>query len=146
MVMLIPLYTLMDFYIRFPLQCFPLICIYNFHIFKISLLSFPYIMNSKFSIVSIVFPVLLFQCPLFRLHVILFLPISFQFSSLSVSHHIFPIRGQLFHSYFFRQMSHSQFFSLLDCFFPFFSNFSVSILSFHCLRISVPSVNTRHYL
>ena len=104
----------------------------------------------------------------------LFLLISFQLSSLSVGHHIFPIRGQLCHAYFFCAMSHSQFSSLLDCFsafskfgatyfthvmytkyqisnfllvcFFFTSPFSVTILPFHCLRISVPPLNTRPYL
>ena len=50
----------------------------------------------------------------------LFLPVSFQVSSevssLSAGHRIFPIRGQLFNSYFFYQISHFQFSSLLDCF------------------------------
>ena len=39
-VVFISLYTLAGFYICSPLQCFPLISIYNFHISKISLLSF----------------------------------------------------------------------------------------------------------
>ena len=41
------------------------------------------------------------------------------------------------------QLSNSKF-SL--CLFFFASTFSVSILPFHCLRISAPSLNTRHYL
>ena len=37
---LISFYTLAGFYVCYPLQCFPLISIYNFHISKITLLSF----------------------------------------------------------------------------------------------------------
>ena len=80
---------------------------------------FPYIIYSTFSIVLIVFPVLLFQCPLFQLlHVIC----SYQFPVVFPirCHHMFPILDQLFHSYFFCQMSHSQFSSLLDFFCAFF--------------------------
>ena len=98
----------------------------------------------------------------------LFIPISFQLSSLSFGHHI---RGQLFHSYFFCQMSLSQFSSLLDCFSAFsqfdatffthamhtnclnflvvcffFAYFLVSILPHHCLRMFVPSLYTRYSL
>ena len=110
----------------------------------------------------------------------LFFPISFQLCFLSGGHYIFPIRGQLFQSYFFFARCHtpnfplfltvsmfsfSNFFTdsyrvfpihchvfhlchvhlLLVCFF-FVSLCSVSILPFHCLRIPVPSVNTRHSL
>ena len=72
-VIFILLYTLAGFLICPPLQCFPLISIYNFDISKIFLLSFPI---SIYHILYIFhhldrFSVLLFQCPLFRLlHVI----------------------------------------------------------------------------
>ena len=61
---------------------------------------------------------------------LIFLPISFQLSSLSVGHHIFPIPGQLFHSYFFCQMSHFQFSSLFDCFSAFFVQFLYGFVSY----------------
>ena len=73
----------------------------------------------------------------------LFLPISFQLSSLSVGHHIFPIRCHLFHSCHVHQLSNSKF---SPCFFFFASLFSVSILPFHWLQISLPTLNTRRYL
>ena len=60
----------------------------------------------------------------------LFLPISFQLSSLSVGHHIFPIRGQFFHWYFFCQMTHFEFFSLLDCFSAFLFQFFYGFVSY----------------
>ena len=94
---------------------------HNFHIPKISLLSFSIsiFIYSTFSIVLIVFPVLLFQCPLFRLpHVI-----SSNQSSLSVGDHIFPIRGHLFHSYFFSRCHISSFPLYLTVSLLSFSNF-----------------------
>ena len=101
----VQLYILADFYICFPLQCFLLNSIYNFRVSKISHLSFSIFMYHIFYIFH-------------RLERFSgsFLPISFQFSSLPIGHHIFPICGQLLHSYFFCQMSHSQFSSFLDCF------------------------------
>ena len=58
----------------------------------------------------------------------------------------FPIWCHLFHSCYVHQLSNSQFSSscLFLCFS--FSPFLVFIIPFHCLRISVPSLNTRHYL
>ena len=78
----------------------------------------------------------------------LFLPISFQYSSLSVGHPLFQIRGQLFHSYFFLpDVTFPVFLSswLFLCFpFPIFQ--FLSIFPFHCLWISVSFLNTRHNL
>ena len=99
----VPLYTLAGFYICSPLQCFPLISLYNFHISKISLLSFSVSINHIFHIFHRLdrFFRFFFSNVLSSGFSTLCLPISFQLSSLSVSYHIFPIRGQLFHSYFF---------------------------------------------
>ena len=58
---------------------------------------------------------------------VLFLPISLQVSSLSV---IFPIRGQLFHSYNLYQISRSQFSSLLDCFSASLSQFLYELVPY----------------
>ena len=50
----------------------------------------------------------------------LFLSISFQLSSLSVGHHIFPIPGELFHSFFLPRVTFPVFLSsrLFLCIFP----------------------------
>ena len=71
----------------------------------------------------------------------LFLPISFQLSSLLVGHHMFPIRDQLFHPCFFCQISHSQFFSLLDC----FSAFLFQFFSFHSSSQLCPNLRISQY-
>ena len=88
------LYTLAGFYILFLLQSFPLISIKIFHISRISLLSF-YISIYHFHIFNHIFHPRLdrFSGSIFPMtssgFLTLFLPISFQLSSLSVAHIVF---------------------------------------------------------
>ena len=176
LLLFIPLYTLAGFYICSLLQCFSsyfrlqLSYLQNFSslIFDFYISYIPHFPSSWS------FSRLFFSNVLSSSFPTLFLPISFQLSSLSVGHQIFRIRNQLFYSYFFCQMQLFQFSYLLDYFSAFYqfgptyfthvvytncqisnfllvcffliSSFSVSILAFHCPRISIPSVNTRHSL
>ena len=125
-VVFIPLYTLAGFYICSLLQCFSS----YFHLHLSCFQNFSFIIFHFY--ISYIFHIFHRLDRFFRLffssNVLsssfpkLFLPTSFQLSCLSVGHHIFPIRGQLFNSNFFCQMSLSQFSSLLDCFSAFAQN------------------------
>ena len=138
LVVFIPLYTFAGFYICSPLQCFLLISIYNFHFENLSFILFhisyiPHFSSSWLFFRFFFFNVLSSGFPT------LFLPINFQLSFLSGGHNIFPIRGQLFHSSFFWQMSHSQFSSLLDCFSAFLLQFCYEFES--CFPNSAPLIS-----
>ena len=117
-----------------PPQCFPLISIYNFHISKISLLSFSifiYHFPSSCSFFRFLFSnILSFGLPT------LFLPISFQLSSLCVGYHIFPI---------FVTIYFTRIFFLPDDTFPVFlsSWLFLCILPIRCLLFHSPHVHER---
>ena len=140
-VVFIPLYTLAGFYIPPPPpRNASLLFPFTTFIFpKFLFYHFPYIIYSTFFIVLIVFPVLLFQCLLFRLLHVIF---SNQFPI------VFPVRRSLHFPnsrpvisvvFFFCQMSHSKFSSLLDCFYVFLFQLFYGFIS--CFPNSLPRIS-----
>ena len=138
------------FFHSIPLRIFTFVPSYNvsllflfttfiFRKFFFYYLLFPYMVYSAFSIVLIVFPILLFQFPLFRLPGVISSNQSSCLPCPSVN-----TFSQFVASYFTRIFFaiHS-FFLFLTVSLLSFCNFSVSILPLDCLRISVPSLIAR---